>query len=142
LETVFEHSSYNLNTNSEAVVVCIVGLTSNVVANRENKSNETCLVLMTIHHLKNHRPIMCTSNNRHCLATQCRCNESSLYFCSTVLLSVSAMGDGANGGVWNVVCCQVIATRLQHSDCQNVCTCIIRVMPWRHSGKLQSPPRI
>jgi len=42
LETDFEHSSYNMNTNSEAAVVCIVGLTSNVVANRENKNNETC----------------------------------------------------------------------------------------------------
>jgi hypothetical protein len=31
-----------LNTNSDAVVVCIVGLTSNVVANRKNKNNETC----------------------------------------------------------------------------------------------------
>jgi hypothetical protein len=62
---------------------------------------------------------MCTSNNSHCLATQCRFNESSFYLCSAVLLSVSAMGDVSNGGVWNVVCCQVIATRSQHSDCQH-----------------------
>jgi hypothetical protein len=41
LETDFEHSSCNLNSYLEAAVVRIVGLTSNVVANRENKNIET-----------------------------------------------------------------------------------------------------
>lgn len=62
---------------------------------------------MVIHHLNNHRPIMYTQRG---------CNESSVNLNSIVLLSVSAVGDGANGDVCSSVFSQVIVT-VQYCDC-------------------------